>query len=556
MGKQKKDFQPTRRQVLGMLGTSMFTPMLSNPLRVLVAGIVDGLIMKSQAMAAVNATLPPRNYVFIGFAGGPMRVHFDCPLTPYTNQAVVANSGVVTRWTSASSAAYTSTAFTRGGNTVNMPHLWNCSLPTAAGGSVPMANLLDNMLMIRGINNGSDGHALNYFKTTRPVNQSSSIDGAVADRSNMAIPSASLLRGNSGAFKSKSGVAPSMMPAGANPLQGILSAFDQSKDGLNSGFQSRQLAMDSAFQQAMQSLGNYAKSGIPGTENLYTMRTTVEKVVRAGIGDLASAYNSIYQKYVGLMRAVATSPIPGITDTAISLGSFSQNGFRVGGATTYVGSGFDPRTMVNSNTNISLLAENFAVAEYLLVNGYTNSINMGSSSIFKLNFANNYNEWILDEHSGGGNLSMIANAFMWRVVATFINEFANVLKSKNLWKETVIHLGGDFGRNPNKSGVGSEHGWMANSVSLISGAVTKPYVIGNTHWNGSPYADRNVYTGTWGAAAPTMVDGQAQELTLGHVASTICGLLRVESPTPNNNPLFTEQNGGTVVPLVEPAKNV
>ena len=562
MGKQKSKNKntlcsPARRQVLGMLSAGALTPLMNNPVRVLIAGLVDGIIMRSQAQAATNVNLPPRNYVFLGFAGGPLRVHFDNPLTPYTNQAVVANAGIVSRWTNSTAAAYTSTSFTRNGNTLNMPHLWNCSLPVSGGGTVPMASLLDNMLMIRGINNGSDGHALNYFKTTRPVNQSSSIDGAVSERSNMSIPAAALLGANDGAFKAATGVSPSMMPNNDNPLLSILKAFDKSSDGLTSNFLSRQQAMDVAMQSAMKNLSDYAKSRIPGSENLYSMRSTAEKVLQAGIGNVQSAYQGLVQKYRGLVQAVGNSAIPGISDVNVSVSGLPKDSLTIA-PNEYVSSSLDMRTMINGKCTVSNLAENFAVAEYLLVNGFTNSINMGMSSAFGLNFLNNGSsgEWGLDEHYGGGMVSMMANSFYWRAVATCIYEFANVLKSKNLWKDTVMHLGGDFGRNPNNRGSGSEHGWMCNSVSIISGAITKPYVVGNTYWNGSPYADRGLYTGTWGASAPTIVDGQAQELTLGHMASTVCSLLRVNSPTPNNNPLFGEQADGTIVPLVELAKNV
>ncbi len=572
MKKKKQNLaRPTRRQFLGMMGSASLAHLAANPLQVLISSMVDGILAKSQAQAA-NISAPARNYVFLNLNGGSPRWVWDMPLTPYAAEALVPNAHVKTRFRSSTEAEYGTVAVTRGGVTLNMPHLWSSNIPTSNGGVVPMANLLDNMLMIRGVKMPSDGHTNNNFKQLRPVNSHVSLNGAVADRSRAAVPAVGLPGGYTDSYLSSKAIAQSVVDNFNDPIGRLLSPFKQNADGIGNEIPS----MDAVINTAMNDLANQAKIALPGAENLYAMRSEAVNLLRRGIGDLSSVYSSLHSKYQNLISRAAQMKIAGVNDVAVALGSLpTNNGIIrqsiVNNGAMFLGAGADMRQLVNANTVVPGLAENFAIAEYLIVNGYSSAVNMGIGYVTGLSAQNAINiqngaaaggagnvnaELSFDEHQCGSFTSLIGNSFLFSAISACLYEFISTLKAANLFNETVIQIGGEFSRSARNDHTGSDHGWAAHTTSVLSGAITKPMVLGNClltipDW----YPNGGSYPGSWGVAAPTKVDGVEQELTIGHSTSTVAHLLRVEAPLPNNGSLVAEGNGG-VVATIEYARNI
>lgn len=558
-----------RRELMSLM-TSTAAISFANPLRVLIAGLSQGIISRARAQALAPGILP-RNYIYIALNGGPPRWVFDLPLVPYKLESIIPNPHLITKFQSPTSGAYVTAPISRGGVTLNMPYLWTQNIPTVGGGTAPMANLLQNMLMIRGVSMGSDGHSNNQLKQTRPVPDSPSLDGAVADISNKQIPAVGLSGGTIGAYLSAKGIGiASSGGLSATQLNRILSPFDQSADGISQGFLNNETTLQATVNAALDKIALYAKSSAPGAENLFAVRSKSEELLKKGVSNLGTSYQSLVDKYTTLLNAVIASPVSGVHDVRLDIDSLSR---KTNGTVAYtsitanssLGPGADSRKIINSSTTLIGIAQNFAVTEYLITNGYSSSVNFGFTSPQNLNFDNvlGLNNQIsattngifgFDEHFGGAFTSLIINSFTYRALAACLNELVNQLKSKGLFDETVIQLGSEFSRCPGKDGSGSEHGWVAGCTSLYSGAIKAPMVLGNVLLDGGSSAVGTQFPGTWGAGANINVDGANQYLSIGHMTSTVAELLRVSPPMKNSGSLIKEV-GSSIVPLVEYARN-
>ena len=561
---KKKNFV-SRRQAISMMGLCGAASFLKTPSELLISGLVDGVFSRAQAQATGTQ---PRNHIYVNLNGGPARWFWDLPLVPYAgNLPVLSNPHVNTKFSDAGISAgqpeYQTVAVTRQGVTLNMPSLWSTDIPTVGGGQVPMVNLLDNMLMIRGVNMRMDGHPDNNDKQVRPLMAAPSLGGLVADRSHRPLPAVGLPGGPNGVFKSGRGIGQVQLESYSDPLRKIMQPFSRTADALAPAYLSRRQALDAALERALASLGEYARSSGAGSESLETARKSAEALIRQGIGDVSGEYTRLLAKYSALIDRCAIDPVPGVTDKPVRYSDMIvANGFT---PQTSVHEGFirnaDLRTVLQTSSNPGSLAEGFAVAEYLIKNKLSSAVTLGSGRVFGLRFEDlrdratptvagttGAGTWGYDEHFGGSVLSVIINTFLFRCLSACLYEFINVLKADGLFDESVIQIGAEFSRNPRRDQSGSDHGWMANCTSLFSGSIKKPMVLGNTLLD-SPYAD-----GTWGAAATVQVDGAKQQLTIGHSTSTVAHLLRVQPILSNNGTLVAETTSG-LEPTIELAQN-
>jgi hypothetical protein len=538
----------TRRQALAMMGKTGLLASAFEPARLVVGSLVDGMIAKAQADAGPG----PRNYVHIGLEGGPTRWTFDQPLAPYEPLSALAPcQQVYTRFNATTGALeYGVVSVTRNGATLNMPSLWANTIPTVGGGSAPMVNLLDNMLMMRGINLQQDGHPNNFPRQMRPVASAPSLGGRVADNASTPIPAVAIGGSPWEAYKSDKGVGQvyqDYLYDGA--LNEILRPFNVSQDGLSSTYVSRRNAMDSAIKTALASLGAYASSGMPGADNLYRMAGTAEAFLKAGIGNVSAEYTALEAKYQGLINACSATPIIGVSDRSLSKDNYLARHMKTNGAQI---STPDLKNIITSSSTIPQLAGNFAIIEYMLRNKYSSTIMIGVGAASGFDYFNGGGDMYhyFDEHGAAVVPSLISCSFTYRALAACLYELITVLKANNLWYDTLIHIGGDFAREPNYEslGGGSEHGWRGSCGSVLCGGITRPIVVGNIALDSGA---GNV--GTWGRAAPVSVEGTSRELTIGHLTSSISHLLRIQPLMPNDTSLVVE-SGNQVLPTVELAK--
>jgi hypothetical protein len=553
----------SRRQALGMMTAACAVATTFDPVKTLIQGLVDGLLNKAQAGGAA-----PRNYLYIAFPSGPCRWHWDLPLCPYSGlnnpnyvyPTASLNPGLVNKFKNASGIdmEYGTVVVTapQSGVRLRMPYLWSLNIPTAGGGWAPMVNLLDNMAFLRGIES-LDGHGDSQLIQLRPKPGAPSVDGAVTDQSTRAIPSLALLEAPN-VYMSGKGIGnvrvTDVSNSGTGPLGRILAPFDRASfDNYGSGYLSRRDAMEAAMSQAMETLGAAARARNPGAETLWASRSTAENYLKRGLGDVSTAYTTLYNKYSDLVarcaREHALSLTPFIADRPLVWSQLPSP--LIQGMGSYVSSlqgsyGYDNTT--GPITSLRGLAESFAIAEYLFVNGYTSAITASCSAIDGLKVSG-YTPYGWDEHGSGALVSMVNNAFLFRGVAACLYEFTNVLKQHGIFEETVIHLGGEFSRSPRNDQRGSDHSPNGNAISLISGSIRRPFVIGDTQ----PSAGDPDHAANFGIGKPIQLDGGIRQPTAGNQASTIAHLLRVKSPSPNDASMLYDSASG-IVATVELAR--
>jgi len=567
-----KKLHLSRRQALSLLGVGGASAALIDPVNMLISGLVDGIISKAQADAK---TVVPRNFVYIGLPGAPARWGFDLPLFPYSGDHKNVHPFINTRFKEAPGQTipeYVTAPITRNGVTLHMPYLWSTDIPTLDGKKVPMGDLMENLMILRGIDMKVDGHLANARKNLRPLAAAPSLTGSVADLSPTPIPAVAFGRYVSfDSYKSRRGVGQVIMTGPGNPLNTILSAFNTSGDALNSAYVTRRKAMSAAIDSALASLGEYANSGTPGADALFAYRHRAEELLRKGVGNLETAYEPVRKKYQDLSNRVAhwgNDPLPGFYHQALpfdGMPGMDPSKVCVANRECWVRNP-DLRTLIQQNAYVANLAEGFAVAEYLLLSGYSSAVTLGLFGTANGNFENRVststglplgtvnNQGIeFDEHFCGVLVSTIQNSFTFRAIATCLYEFIRTLKGAGLFDETVIQLGSEFSRNPKDNMGGSDHGWTANTTSLFCGAIKSPMVLGNTHNHTSFLLTET--KSAWGHGAEVELEGQRRVLNVGNSSSTVAQLLRVERPMKNDSPLITETNG-TVYPNIELAREI
>jgi len=567
--RQKGALDFSRRQLLTLMGGCSTGLLLRTPMQTLIDGLVDGIIHKAHAGANPSA-VQSRNYVLVCLSGAPARWYFDLPLEPYAPRTAIPNPMVATRFaassgTNAGMPVYASVPVSHGGQTVHLPYLWSCSIPTPGGGRVPMSELAKNMLIIRGVDMLADGHPNNREKVLRPDKGSPSMNGLVADGSSAVIPSVTLGGAPSDIFRSskaRGNVTLGALDSITDPLSSILSPFNRNADTLPPNYLSRRQAMETAIQRGLTSLKKYSESASPGAGDVFDARHRAEEMLRNGIGDASASYTTLKAKYADLIRRCAeyaTNPIAGITDKRVDRASYSSLGgheiFRVDDGITALNP--DMRTLLLSETTIPHLAGGFAIAEYLIANGLGASVVLGVNLLSMVRWENplrylttniptaTVNAGLtFDEHFRGLIVSLITDSFLFQALGACLYELTQVLRQKQLYDETVISVGAEFSRVPRNDRTGSDHGWMGNTFSIFSGAVKAPMVVGNILSNATLNAPVYSTASTWGHASPVQVDGATRSLSISHVCATVAELLRVKKPVAGSSTLVREGSSG------------
>ncbi len=541
MKKHKRKLQKSisRRQCLSMMGWAGMFYAISDPLKVLTGSIVDGLISKAQAQMA---GLPPRNFVCVLFPGGPTRWVWDSILRPKGDASpFVANRSVNTKLTedtytgNAANCVYAVEPVTLStGEVIYMPPIWNQNIPVVGGGWVPMRSMLDNSMIIRGVNMQVDaGHDVGPARVPRPNPNGPSLSGMVADASSTPIPAVATSYASwshnygdpkLGGYKSSNGTGITLVRGTADGLNKILSPFQNTDSAVLAHLSKLNSAsVNNAMKAAIDELAAFAKSGKPGSDALFKARSKAEELFKRVFGDLKAEYNALSAKYAELESRCAKDPMARILP-ATGSGSYNINN---GGGTG--------------------LSGQFAVAEFLIRNGLSSTITIAGSNSAGVAGLSNSN----DEHrEQDRQKSLICHSFQFRATAAMINELKRAL-GPSLWEQTVVEVSAEYDRSPRNDIDGSDHAPGSNIMTIMSGAITKPVFIGNILVN----SGTGDYLGTWGQGAPVQTDfGSGVRITNEHVASTVATLLNVESPM--RAPSLIEIGSGGVQSLAEEMKNV
>lgn len=562
----------SRRQFLALSGAVGAAPLLLDPVRTAIRGLISGLIGRARAAPGTQ----PRNYLFVYLPGGYPRWIFDLVLkTSKNDPKFVPNPHVATCFNGSTPAYDTVTSPAGPVGAYELPSLWNSSIPLSGGGTAPMTALTANLFSLRGVTMLGDGHPGNAYKELQPSPAAPSLNGMVADASNRPIPTVGDMNtGVTAAYHSQLGIGQQLFRDALNPdpYTQLLSPFNSSGDNLPPTYVTRRQAMSQAIAEGLSGLAGYAESGMPGASNLFAMRANAEALMKQGLGNLSASYSEAYNRYLSLITACLTMDRPGVTDSAISPSSLpagvndafidpTTGTHLMTWATTdksYLSVGnSDLRTIISGSTALNGLAEGFAVAEYMFTQGYSSAVVCGINSNGGFNFENpvavngatgnpaGAQAWGTDEHIGGTAVSLIVNSFTFQALAACLYEFIARMKSAGIWENTVVNLGSEFSRTAKVNASGSDHAWFGNVTTLFSGIIQGPLIVGNTEADTDP-----AHAGSYGkGAAVPGFEGGIQP-SIGNSASTVAALVGIDSPLPNSIPVIAVNNSGGIDPLI------
>ena len=531
---------------------------VSNPAKIFFAGLFSQYMKKAYSQSqfsyngsgsgeiSINSAISNDfRLINLMITGGAARWMWDLPLKPESTSPFYTNGYVGTTLNSLHNPVYNTVTDSRF-NGIQMPALWGGNIPRPGSGSTAMANLAKHMLMIRGVNFLLDSHDLCKVLQLAPEN-SHSITGLVADNATTGVPAISMR--DEIAYASAKGISniPLNRLSAPNPLSKALEPFTGSSN-----------LTEISNQQVGDAIDNLINlmSSTAGARHEYLPTTTLEKnnakaLMKKSFGDLQQAYNDIHNKYEDLFsRSISDSnfQLEGLEDQVLA-GSASEAKYAIEPNTRYVGTNLN--NIFTSSTSCPDLVAGLAVAEYMVLNDLSSSVNISAGGFSGLEFDalqnmtdNTVNAVTkgmhFDHHQSGAVFSLLFHTKYFRGLSACLYELTQKLKSKTLkngkkmFDHTVISVCSDFNRSPRNDKSGSDHGWRGSNYTIISGMNTQCEMVGNiTRTLGGSYA------GTWGKAAP-IVENNNTELIIGNACSTVAEMLEVTSPSPNSHSVVTK----------------
>lgn len=530
-----------RRTLLKNMGFGLTSMAASRPLQSLIGAMAYSVINQARAQ---EMGVPYRKYIFLQRPGAPPRWMYDLFLTPYNTNNFTANPMVGTRY-KASNGRYTDIEYaTVNINGVNAPWMWQFEVPKVGGGTRPMADLMQNMMIMQGIRLNNDAHESAQKMHFHPLGAKVSIGGLVADVGRSYIPA---IQGDteSFTFKSAKNLAPVTVQSWENMISRVLGTFQNKAPA---SFNNKKAQVTASLDAAVDALNMYAQTEHPGAETVSRTLSSARELFQFGSVNLTTEWNNLTSKYQDLIyRSLQSTGLAGINDMPIG-----TTGTR-GGAYQYneniIVNNTDMRTMITTMTNsVGDMAQMFAMAEFSMLNGLTDFLALRSGGIWPLSINNKDEYHGEDEHETGYMTSLMPNVLNFMAFSSCLLELFDRYKAAGIFNDVVIDTSSEFNRSPRVEGSGSDHGGNATSMTIYSGAINGPHVIGNTTPTGG-----TDYAGSWGEGGTISTLGEP--LNVGHVGSTLAAMLKQPSPITAVQSVVVEQNG-VLVPIIEKSKQV
>ncbi len=587
-----------RRQSLkGLAG--LYSLVAFSPLQSLADTLVNNLVAEATSKHLQNklSQEPAKRFLHINLSGAPTRWYFDQLLKPFDSDHFVPHPLICTEFTEPDpnnplliQTAYKTTKL----HGYNFPTLWLNNVPRAGGGSRPMAELLQNLLMIRGCDMKLDGHFVNTLKQVTNNQGDLSTTGLVADRSGLLMPAISMgLCSATQAFRGRLIKKPVEIPYDCeNYLDYILSPFYEQPASGNDLVAAEEAAMDAIAQVAV---SNHPASGILANE-----RQRTRKLIQKKIRNLNDVYEGLVKKYDDLLtRTHGVKSIRGISDFKYD---FPELPLNVKGEVkgtdledflryyTLRGKVCESKFSEMQNAIVmKKMAQQFAIAEFCLTENLSSSVTISpfaawsysdnlfsypscKQSEYKVEYDKVSGQSIIsrdpvkfktvtvdvpfDTHLIGFQYEFLFSNYFYLGFSAALLELTDRLKevkyeNKNLFDETVIQIASEFGREPIRDPKkGTSHSPCGGSSSFISGMVKKPMLVGNI----STDSKSPVRRGTRGEAAP-MESLDSKNMDHRNVLSTVTALVGVDRIVARSAPLVEVKNG-EVVGVIESPKNV
>ncbi|MCP4912747.1 MAG: hypothetical protein GY909_06480 [Oligoflexia bacterium] len=497
-------------------------------------------------------------YVHLNIAGGPCRWLFDNPIAPFKESKIDKHPMIVNTFANKGNEANFSNMI-YGRTKVQdfyMPKFWEMDLYTSTG-KRKASELLENCLIVRGVHMGIDGHSLNNRRLLSPVPGKPNLTGLLAGNSNKVFPSVNLVADSGvagvagGTFYSENNATQVDVPQNHdNPFHYLLNPFVSIKE-----------------QQSL----------FANIENEYS---DLKDVLKLDFDLLKKRYlklKKIYEK--NIHESIRTLDIEGLSDRSIkglstekiSLGNVKKEISYFANNDVHIGNK-DFRTTLKTSV-IENLGNEFAIAQILIENDLISTLTLNINTLTHLYYEDSFesdsfervikgvkdtffkvsnlkkytksidrtHEFQLDSHDTGLLTNMFLSTYFYRGISSCLLEMKRQLQSSKKWNEVIFHLASEFDRDPRPDGSGSEHGWNGHVSSFFGGAIEGLQVVGNVEINSkenSYYKDN----GTWGQGAK-ISDLDNRFLVYGNIISGLSSFFGVNTPTPNDNPLFTRKAG-------------
>ncbi len=483
---------------------------------------------KANLAQAAEVAGPGYNYVNFQLPGAPPRWYFDQPLNPF-NRANDIIAGTFGTEIVKNGANYNPVLrghkLNFGSQEVFMPPVWN--LNSASG--VPFKNLLDHTMMIRGIDMEINSHPVNRSRIVRPVNSNPSITGLVADKSNRPLAAVGHSEMDATkAYKSETGSSVTLINSGA-PVADITRPFitDVTK------------AEDLKHQivRTVADLDGYALDNGMASMGSEKQQMAAYEMFARNLDSFNTRWATLYKKYQDIIAAEIRSPFPGITNVN-PVGDGTSEIYRYDRtATTILNGSF--ASQITATTSNNRMAQAFAFAEFALTEKLSSSVTVASTSIMDGLRTIRVNS---DQHFIGANVSIYYTSLMYKALLGCMTEFVSVLKTENIFDNTVIHIMSEFSRTPKASGAGSDHGFRGGSTTIISGMITTPGLVGNIVKRSSNPTTATSYPGTWGESAH-FFKSPDRHLVNDDICHTICEMLEIRKVAVKGQSLIRKTGG-------------
>ena len=506
------------------------------------SAFLQGLVESVQAQS-----MEPNEKIFLNFwlGGGIARWMWDLPLRPngisdYYVQNIMMKNCLVNN----NGKTELDFKLDKHGDYYINP-FWQGDVPSSSGGLRPAKELLDNMLIIRGISALSDGHRQNTKYVNRPGSCRFSLSGMASDHGNSFLP-AIQTKGADFGHLAPSGTSILNLEVGPDVLSKMFSAFKGIR--ANSDFASSMLhsKIDELLKHIASQRNTKEKNSL---ELLLKDKEKTVKLFDQQFGDLTAVYDTLFQKYKNLItRSFNESSIPGIDDITIHPENHTRFNvdYKIPVDCT-LNSG------INTETHVDSMAHSFAIAEYCIANSITNSLTLECGAIYNITYANHYPKGktekagpftkriVLDSHFLGSLSTVYFMGIYLKAYTACILEMKDFLKANNKWDKTVIYNSSEFGRNPRREESGSDHGWRGSSESIVSGMIPSLQIMGNIK---ADPPDHKTGGGHWGVAA-NVSELNNRPINRGNVSSTICTMLNIPLIAKNDQSLVSMVNGKT-----------
>lgn len=573
----------SRRNFLALSGLAGISQLFwFDPFRQLARNIVRGFAQPENV----------RSYVQFNLYGAPSRWFFDQVLRPGDADGFVPAAGMYNRIDEADGS------FAKGSyhdikiHGFNMPHLWAYNVAAAGGGARPMADLMSNMLIIRGCDIGTNGHPLANFQQVCPSPFGPSLTGLIADASTRSIPAICVGRAPAtDAHRAPKGTSLVNIPHDhPDYISFLLEPFSQAGSGI-----------EEAASLAAEELAEELTRANPGLAPLYGDRRRARGILKESFAKFAHSFDPLVRKYDDLFhRSLHLSPIAGVTDRPIPGARFPfKTPFAADPQTALAAYHLDRKALCGQDlremflhARCNYLAKQFAIAEFALTERLSSSILLTSPDpLEQANYilteldpfdyvhlkdlsmdpgsvqgraiyhhaGERFNQsagykLLHDSHETGWLVNTVSCTMFFRGFASCLAELIDRLKSVpgkgggNLFEETVIHVTSEFDRFPKGMGSFFTHSPRGHVTSFFSGLIPEPAILGNIK-----VGNASKPAGTMGFAAPVAELGAP--ISLQNIASTVSEMVGVAKIDPAARSLV-KVSGHRLEPALPPGRNI